>query len=76
MYAVYLSSLKQTHSRVLSETQHCYLHIAIHHPPGVEGGLLEGLEVGEDLGNSAQHPQRVEVGVGKHWLLLLQALPA
>lgn len=58
------------------ETRHCYLHVAIHHPPGIVRGLLKGLEVGEDLRNSAQHPQRVEVGVGKHWLLLLQALPA
>lgn len=60
----------------LSDTQHCYLHIAIHHPPGVVGGLLKCLEVGEDLGNYAQHPQHVDVCVSKHRVLLLQALPA
>lgn len=76
MCAVCLPAVEQTHCRTLSETQHRYLHIAVHHPSGVVRGLLKGLEVGEDLGHGAQQPQRVEVGVGEHWLLLLQALPA
>lgn len=64
------------HSGRGSQVSDSHLHVAIHHPPGVVGGLVEGLEVGEDLGHHTQHPQRVEVGVGKHRLLLLQTLSA
>lgn len=64
------------HISRLSDTQDCHLHIAIHHPPGVVRGLLKRLEVGEDLGNNAQHPQHVDIGVSKHRVLLFQALPA
>lgn len=52
-----------------------YSHIALHHPAGVCGGLLDELQVGQHLTGRAQHAQHVQVGVGQHLLLLLQALP-
>lgn len=76
MCAFSLASLGQRVSGRPPETQDHHLHVAVHHPSGVVRGLLKGLEIGEDLGHDAQQPEHVEVGVGKHWFLLPQALPA
>lgn len=54
----------------------CNLHVAINHFAGILGSVVEVLQVGLHLAQSAPHPQQVDVSVTENRLCFVDALPA
>lgn len=54
----------------------CNLRVAVNHFAGVLGSVVEVLQVGLHLAQSAPNPQQVDVSVTENRLCFVDALPA